>query len=268
MPAAAAAAGSTGACEIYAALRDLRDRYGDEVRKRYPHIPRRVSGYNLDRLLPENGFDVAKALVGTESTCVTVLEATVRLLYSPPARSLLVLGYEDVYTAADHVMEVLESGPIGLEGIDQKLIQDIQAKHMSAEKDLNLMPDGKGFLLIEYGGQTKEEADSKAKQLMSGLKKGKDAPSMKLFDDMDEEKRVWEIRESGLGATARLPNQPDTWEGWEDSAAPPERFGEYLRNLRKLPLIERHIVIRSHGCVSGRPLLHLVCAGFLALPAP
>jgi FAD/FMN-containing dehydrogenase/Fe-S oxidoreductase len=220
--------------EIYAALRDLIDRYGDEVRERYPNIPRRVSGYNLDRLLPENGFDVAKALVGTESTCVTVLEATVRLVYSPPARSLLVLAYEDVYAAADHVMEVLETGPIGLEGIDQKLVQDIQSKHMKTEKDLALLPDGRGFLLVEYGGQTKDEADGKAKQLMSKLKKAKDAPSMKLFDDALEEKRVWEIRESGLGATARLPNQPDTWEGWEDSAAPPERFGDYLRDLRKL----------------------------------
>jgi len=220
--------------EIYAALRELRDRYGDEVRKRYPNIPRRVSGYNLDRLLPENGFDVAKALVGTESTCVTVLEATVRLVYSPPARSLLVLGYEDVYAAADHVPEVMEGGPIGLEGMDQKLIKDIQSKHMKVEQDLGLMPEGKGFLLVEFGGQNKDEADDKAKRLMGRLKKGKDAPSMKLFDDVKEEKRVWEIRESGLGATARLPNQPDTWEGWEDSAAPPERFGGYLRDLRKL----------------------------------
>src|SRR5919198_4940745 len=183
--------------EIYAALRDLIDRYGDEVRERYPDIPRRVSGYNLDRLLPENGFDVAKALVGTESTCVTVLEATVRLVYSPPARSLLVLGYEDVYTAADHVMEVLETGPIGLEGIDQKLVRDIQSKHMKTEKDLALLPDGRGFLLVEYGGQTKDEADGKAKQLMSKLKKAKDAPSMKLFDDALEEKRGWGSRESG-----------------------------------------------------------------------
>src|SRR5213593_2058765 len=104
--------------EIYRALRDIRDRYADQIRIRYPKIPRRVSGYNLDELLPENGFHVARALVGTESTCVTVLEATVRLVDNPPARSLLVLGYGDVYAAADHVMEVLAHKPIGLEGVD------------------------------------------------------------------------------------------------------------------------------------------------------
>ncbi len=110
--------------EIYAKLRALRDKYADLIRSRYPNIPRRVSGYNLNYLLPENGFDVAKVLVGTECTCVMVLEATVRLIHNPPARSLLVLGYEDVYSAADHVMEVLAHKPTGLEGLDDRLISD------------------------------------------------------------------------------------------------------------------------------------------------
>ena len=100
--------------EIYARLKALRDRYADLIRARYPDIPRRVSGYNLDQLLPENGFHVARAVVGSEGTCVTVLEATARLVYSPPARSLLVLAYPDVYSAADHVMEILAHRPIGL----------------------------------------------------------------------------------------------------------------------------------------------------------
>jgi FAD/FMN-containing dehydrogenase len=73
--------------EIYAALNALRDKYAELIRARYPKIPRRVSGYNLDELLPENGFHVARALVGSEGTCVTILEATTRLVYSPPARS-------------------------------------------------------------------------------------------------------------------------------------------------------------------------------------
>ncbi|HXZ04518.1 MAG TPA: FAD-binding oxidoreductase, partial [Ktedonobacteraceae bacterium] len=81
--------------EIYAGLKRLRDTYSDLIRARYPKIPRRVSGYNLDQLLPENGFHVARALVGTEGTCVTVLQATVRLVQSPPARSLLVIGFPD-----------------------------------------------------------------------------------------------------------------------------------------------------------------------------
>src|SRR5919201_1203613 len=165
--------------EIYAKLRDLRDRYGNLVRARYPKIPRRVSGYNLDWLQPEKGFNVARALCGTESTCVTVLEAKVRLLPSPPFKSLLVLGYQDAPTAADHVPEVLKYGPIGLEGLDDRLIEDMKKKGIHPE-DIDLLPEGKGWLLVEFGGQSEQEADEKARALMKDVGKGKGAPSMKL----------------------------------------------------------------------------------------
>jgi FAD/FMN-containing dehydrogenase/Fe-S oxidoreductase len=226
-----AAGGRRG--EIYTALRDLRDRYADLIRERYPRIPRRVSGYNLDELLPEKGFHVARAVVGSESTCITVLEAKVRLLPSPPVKSLLVLGYPDVATAADHVPDVLPYGCIGLEGLDDRLIEDMKKKKIHPE-DIELLPEGMGWLLVEFGGQTKDDADQQARALMKDFKKDHGAPSMKLFDDDAEVKKVWEVRESGLGATARVPGMPDTWEGWEDSAVPPERFGDYLRDLRKL----------------------------------
>src|SRR6185437_15819953 len=112
----------------YSALKRLRDTYGDLVRQRFPRIPRRVSGYNLDQLLPENGFNVARALVGTESTCVTVLEATTRLIPSPPARTLVVLGYPDMYRACDQIPTILRFQPIALEGFDDSLLHDMQRK--------------------------------------------------------------------------------------------------------------------------------------------
>ena len=105
-----AAGGREG--EIYAKLKAFRDRYADLIRERFPDIPRRVSGYNLPALLPENGFNVAQALVGSESTLVTILEAGLRLVESPLERVLLVLGYPDVYQAGDHILEVLAAGPI------------------------------------------------------------------------------------------------------------------------------------------------------------
>ena len=226
--------GTSGDPEIDRRLIELRDRYADLIRARYPDIPRRVSGYNLDDLLPEKGFHVARALAGTESTCATILEATVHLLHSPPARSLLVLAYESAAEAGDHVMEVLEHKPLGLEGVDEKLIEDMTmlGKH---RQDLSMLPEGGGWLLAELGGETKEEADGKAHDLMADLQKGKGAPKgMKLYDDPDAEQHVWGVREAGLGATAFLPGKPDTYEGWEDSAVPPERVGEYLRQLGKL----------------------------------
>lgn len=219
--------------EIYSQLKSLRDRYAEQIRRRFPSIPRRVSGYNLDQLLPENGFNVARALVGTEGTCAMVLEATVRLIYSPPKRALLVLGYPDAYTAGDHVVEIMDAHPVGLEGIDAGLIQDMKKKHMHPE-DLDLIPEGGGWLLVEFGGETKEEVDDRIHQLMDKLKDKRNAPSMRTYDDPEEEARIWEVRESGLGATAWIPNASATWPGWEDSAVPPEKLGPYLRDLRGL----------------------------------
>ncbi|MDQ6801521.1 MAG: FAD-binding oxidoreductase [Acidobacteriota bacterium] len=227
--------------QIYSDLRKLRNKYADLIRERYPKIPRRVSGYNLDSLLPEAGFDVAKALVGSESTCVVVLEAKCRLIWSPPARTLVVLGFDDVYIAGDHVKEVLPFKPIALEGMDDRLIEDMKKKKMHPG-DEALLPPGNGWLVCEFGGHTKEEADEQAKKMMEALKRGKVVPSMKLYDDKREENMVWQMRESGLGATANVPGQPPTWSGWEDSAVSPDDVGNYLRDLRKL--LEKY----EYGC--------------------
>jgi FAD/FMN-containing dehydrogenase/Fe-S oxidoreductase len=226
-----AAGGRRG--EIYSRLRALRDKYADQIRQRFPRIPRRISGYNLNELLPENGFNVARALVGSECTCVLVLEATVNLVENPEVRSLLVLGYPDIYTAGDHVTEPLPFGPIGLEALDDTFIQDMKKKGMHPEH-LDMMPPGKAWLLVEFGGKSKEEADARARRLMDDLKRKGNPPPMKLFDDPKQEALVWHLREEGLGATARVPGEPDNWEGWEDAAVPPEKVGAYLRDFRRL----------------------------------
>ncbi len=126
--------------EIYRSLRDLRNRYADLIRAKYPRIPRRVSGYNLDELLPENRFHVARALVGTESTCVTCLEITTNLVPEPQQRALLVLGYPDVFQAGDHVPEILPHQPIGLEGFDDRLIGFMRTKNMELQ-EIKLLPE-------------------------------------------------------------------------------------------------------------------------------
>src|SRR5205823_1766854 len=161
---------------IYAELKTLRDKYADSIRRRFPKIPRRSSGYNLDELLPENDFNVARALVGTESTCALVLEATVRLVYRPPARTLVVLGYPDVYSAGDHVVEIMQYKPIGLEGIDDVLVENMRKKGLHTG-DLKFLPAGKGFLLVEFGGETREESDDAANRMMRHLRWSLHPPS-------------------------------------------------------------------------------------------
>ncbi|MGO9127344.1 MAG: FAD-binding and (Fe-S)-binding domain-containing protein [Terriglobales bacterium] len=219
--------------EIYGGLKRLRDRYSDLVRQRYPNIPRRVSGYNLNYLLPENGFNVARALVGSEGTCVTVLEAACRLVESPPERVLLVLAYADIFQCADRVPEIMAHGPIGLEGVDHLLVEYTRRKGLNSE-GLALLPQGGGWLLAEFGSTTRAEAESQAHKLMQALGRSSSPPQVRLFTDKQQVKRVWEVRESALGATSHVPGEPLEWEGWEDSAVTPEKLGSYLRDLAKL----------------------------------
>ena len=219
--------------EIYAGLQMLRDKYSDLVRQRYPNIPRRVSGYNLNYLLPENGFHVARALVGSEGTCVTVLEATCRLVESPPARVLLLIAYPDVYQCADRVPEIMAHKPIGLEGIDELLVEFTRRKGLSAE-GLALLPPGGGWLFAEFGANTAQEAEAQARGLMETLASNPRPPQMRLFTDNQQAKLAWEVRESALGATSHVPGEPLGWEGWEDAAVAPDKLGNYLRDLRKL----------------------------------
>ncbi|MEU9067557.1 FAD-binding and (Fe-S)-binding domain-containing protein [Streptomyces sp. NPDC048306] len=218
---------------VYRRLRALRDTYGDEVRRRFPDIPRRVSGYNLDSLLPEYGFDVAGLLVGSESTLVTVLRAELELVPVVRERSLLVLGFDSIDKAADAVPEILPHEPIALEGVDARLVRDERIKHLN-EKALAEMPEGNAYLLVQFGGDTVEEADARAHRMLEAVHRSEHDADCAFLDDPGHERDLWQVREAGLGATAHIPGRPDTFEGWEDSAVSPDRLGDYLRRLRAL----------------------------------
>jgi FAD/FMN-containing dehydrogenase/Fe-S oxidoreductase len=219
--------------EIYSGLKRLRDTYSNLIQERYPNIPRRVSGYNLNYLLPENGFHVARALVGSEGTCVTVLEASCRLVESPQERVLLVIAYPDIFQCADRVPEIMAHHPIGLEAVDSLLVEFTRRSHLNPD-GLALLPQGGGWLFAEFGANTAAEAESQARNLMRNLSRSTNPPEMRLFADRQQAKRVWEVRESALGAISHVPGEPPGWEGWEDSAVTPEKLGIYLRDLCKL----------------------------------
>ena len=241
--------------EIYRGMRALRDEYAGRIRARFPDIPRRVSGYPLDQLLPENGFNVARALVGTECTCVIVLGAKVKLIPNPSKRCILVAGFKDIYEAGDRVPDVNAHKPIALEGLDDKLIGMMKVKHLE-EDDLSLLPRGSGWLMCEFGSvDDRDAAVAQAKACEADLRQ-KGALDTKLIVDEAQQKRLWAIREAGLGATAKVPNHASTHPGWEDSACPPDRVGPYLRELNALfdkhgyhPALYGHF---GQGCIHCR----------------
>ena len=191
--------------EIYRELKRIRDSYSEFVRAKFPRIPRRVSGFNLDELLPESGFDVARSLVGSEGTCAIILSATLKLVRSPRCRTLVGVGFSDIFVAADAVPQLLTHTLIGLEGVDGLLLEALRRKQKSLSS-LELLPGGDGFLLCEFGSDSQVEADAQAAEFASFVTKTSTHPTARIYTSA-EAKMVWHIRESALGATAFVPGK-------------------------------------------------------------
>jgi FAD/FMN-containing dehydrogenase/Fe-S oxidoreductase len=221
--------------EIYREILKLKNEYASLIEKRYPHIPRRVSGYNLNELLTKNDFNLARALVGSESTLVTILEAKIKLLVKPKLRGLILLGYQTIEEAADDVAMLDELGPIGVEAVDDILERNIEEKHIH-ELGLRDFPSGVSWLILEFGAEDEKELHHLLEKKLKIIKKRttlKDK-NLKIVTDPYEQDLVWKVRESGLGATARTSSNQQTWPGWEDAAVPPNKLGPYIRDFKSL----------------------------------
>ncbi|MFR9780236.1 FAD-binding and (Fe-S)-binding domain-containing protein, partial [Micromonospora sp. MS34] len=246
--------------EVYRQLRALRDEYLGDIRTRYPHIPRRVSGYNLDSLLPEKNFHLAQALVGSEGTLVTILRGRLKLVPVVKADALVFLSYPDIAAAADDVPRILAHHPIALEGIDDKLVDFERLKSLHPQA-LHELPRGGAWLMVQLGGDTRAEAKAAADRLIDDVRRD-GGPTVHEFADPADEQRMWAVRESALGATAHVPGADDTWPGWEDSAVAPDKLGDYLRELGKLyrEYGYQQASLYGHfgqGCVHTRIPFHL-----------
>ncbi|MFI9785278.1 FAD-binding and (Fe-S)-binding domain-containing protein [Kitasatospora sp. NPDC051984] len=212
------------------------------LRRAMPVLPRRGSGYPLDALLPERGFDLVRAVTGTEGTCALLLGATVRLVPEPPYRALVVAGYRDETAAADAVPALLPLEPLTCEGMAADLVAALLAAGPRPPV-LDRLPDGACWLFLETGGATAAEAADRARQLADAVRRERTA-TVALVTDPAEQRALWSIREAGAGIVTRLPPGPDgrpggaAWPGWEDSAVPVEQLGSYLRKLRAL--LKRH----------------------------
>jgi FAD/FMN-containing dehydrogenase/Fe-S oxidoreductase len=220
--------------EIYAKLKRIADHYGDLVRRRFPQIPRRVSGYNLNQLLPENGFNVARALIGSEGTIVHVLELVVRLVPNPRQTALAIVAFDDIATAGDHVPLVNGHVPHALEGMDETLFQNMHEKGKNPHEQRELFGGGHAWLVVQFGGDTIAQARGKAERLVADVRShSEQVRDARTIADESLIREIFEIREAGLGVTSKVPNQPDFYPGWEDAAVAPEHLGNYLREFQQ-----------------------------------
>ena len=195
------------------------------LRTELGRFSRQGSGYALERLLPEHREDLAKSLVGTEGTVVTVLGATVDLVPVAAATALVVLGFPDLAAAADAVPGLLPHRPLAIEGLDAALVDVVRARRRSVPE----LPRGGGWLMVEVGADTQAAALAAARALAAEA--AGHAPAAIVSGERAA--ALWRIREDGAGLAGRTAANRQAWPGWEDAAVPPERLGDYLRGLRR-----------------------------------
>jgi|HubBroStandDraft_6_1064221.scaffolds.fasta_scaffold08903_2 FAD/FMN-containing dehydrogenase/Fe-S oxidoreductase len=252
--------------ELYSRLRELRDRTADSVRANFPKLPRRVSGYNLDELMPERGFNLARAIVGSEGTLATIIRATIRAVPRPKELALAVLGFDDVFIAADQMPWLLAHRPEALEGFDENLPEFARTKLMPG---VRFLPAGRAFLLVELGGESPDEARERAERVIAEAREQRECSGTAYIADAREQAAVWQIRESGLGSSAFIPGRPRSWPGAEDSAVPPANLGAFLRGFDRI-LGSRNLKVATYyghfgeGCVHARVNFDLMTAAGIA----
>jgi FAD/FMN-containing dehydrogenase/NAD-dependent dihydropyrimidine dehydrogenase PreA subunit len=237
------------AADLHGELQALAMRRLATIRTEFARFGRQGSGYALEHLLPERGFDTAKLLAGSEGTLAVLLGATVRLVQAPAATALCVLGYPDLAAAADAVPGVLPHRPVALEGMDVRLVQAV--RRLRGDSAVPRLPRGDAWLFAELAGGTAAEARSAAEKLIA------DAACLDSAIVVGTEARsLWRIREDGAGLAGRTPDGAPAWPGWEDAAVPPAQLGPYLRDFGQL-LRDHHIdaIAYGHfgdGCIHAR----------------
>ncbi|GAA2276250.1 FAD-binding and (Fe-S)-binding domain-containing protein [Streptomyces hawaiiensis] len=224
------------------------------IRTELGRLPRQVSGYQLNHLLPEHGFDMARALVGTEGSCAVVTAATVRLVATTQASTLLTLGYDDVVDAAEDVPEILRWSPTAVEGMDEAIVATMRARR--GPDSVTGLPEGRAWLYVELDGDDQAAVDAHADELLDVLRAQGRMTGGRVVHSPAERRSLWRVREDGAGLAARLVDGSESWPGWEDAAVAPEDLAAYLRDFRKL-LAQHGLtgVLYGHfgaGCVHVR----------------
>jgi FAD/FMN-containing dehydrogenase/Fe-S oxidoreductase len=239
--------------DLAARLTRLRDTYLAPIRTSLGRFTRQISGYGLQHLLSEKGFDIAKAFTGSEGSCGIITSATVKLVPVPTLRALVVAGFVDDIAAAAAAPALTDLGTLTVEGIDDNLVRAFDTRPGPHTRPA--LPEGSAWLLVETTGDDVHEVDERSREV---ARRAQDAGArgIRVLTDVADQRKFWIIRERGAGLATRTATGREAWPGWEDAAVPPARLADYLTDFHHLLAAHnREGVVYGHfgeGCVHVR----------------
>jgi len=233
------------------------ERYADEIKKRFPRMIRRVSGYGLDALVDPEVLDLTRLVCGSEGTLAVVTRAEFRLAELPPQRALASLEFDSLAAAARATVGLLELGPSALELLDDVAIGRARASSAYAGSTGFVRGNPKALLLVEWSG-TQEELDERFAGLdeVARAVGAREATPLRTKAEMQATVKLRKsILPLLLGTTER--EKPVAFV--EDAAVPPERLEEFIGRFEEI--VERNCTWAcfyghaSVGCLHVRPAL-------------
>src|SRR5439155_954779 len=247
--------------EIYREVARIRDTYGDEIRARYPAHWRRVSGYNLDELVKDRPLNMARVVVGSEGTLVTVLEARVRLVRRQRKTALEVIHYHDIQEALESSQPILETGPYAVELTD-KMILDLARNNIEQSQRMGFVQgDPAAIMIVEYAGETDAEVRAKIEALDACRQRGRFGYAAHVARDTAEQQSIWKLRKAGLGLLLGMKGDKKPIAFVEDTAVEPRHLAEFVSSFREI--FAKHDTVGAYyghcsvGCLHIRPVIDL-----------
>jgi FAD/FMN-containing dehydrogenase/Fe-S oxidoreductase len=263
--------------QIYREVARIRDAYADEVRARYPRHWRRVAGYNLNELVgvgikpgsvagsdldgTARGLNMARLVVGSEGTLLTIVEAKVRLVRRPAKTALGVIHYRDLQEALESSQSILETGPYAVELTD-KMILDLARDNIEQSQRMGFVQgEPAAILIVEYAGASDDEVRAKVAELEARRARERFGYAATLAFDPAEQQSIWKLRKAGLGLLLGMKGDKKPIAFVEDTAVAPEHLAEFVPRFREI--FAKHDAVGAYyghcsvGCLHIRPVIDL-----------
>ena len=247
--------------EIYRKILAIGEANREAVLARYPKILRRVSGYNLDELVSGGDFNMARFVVGSEGTLLTITEAKLRTVPRPKLKALSVLHFRELIESMEASVAILELQPAAIELIDSMIVRQAR-NNLEYSRMMDFIEgDPEAVLLVEVTGESEAELDSKLNLVERRMKRSGLGYAVRRVVEPKDQAKVWAVRKAGLGLMMNVSGEAKPLPFVEDTAVAPEDLPKYVRRFNDI--VREHNTTAgfyghaSVGCLHIRPLINL-----------